>query len=179
MGGIHFSLIPCAPLKTPGIQRCGPMVKNRPRGVPFFDPFFSKIALFQALRYPVFEKKVRSPRTILGGGTFFSKIGDHMVLLKKWSKRQGLPPVGDFWPFWAEVAPNGEFLGPSVECKVLEKSVSHPYGARSEAIQRVYLSTGSTVPPKYTHLTHAGGIHFSLIPCTPLRAPGIYRLGPL
>ena len=52
-----------------------------------------------------------------------------------------------FGLFWAKVAPNGEFLGPSVECKVLDKSVSHPYGVRSEAITRVY-----TVLPvlKYT-----------------------------
>ena len=40
----------------------------------------------------------------------------------------------NFGLLWAKVAPNGEFLGPSVECKVLEKTVSHPYGVRSEAI---------------------------------------------
>ena len=55
-----------------------------------------------------------------------------------------------FGLFWAKVAPNGEFLGPSVECKVLEKTVSHPFGVRSEAVRRVYLSTGSTVHPNYT-----------------------------
>ena len=48
------------------------------------------------------------------------------------------------------MVPNGEFLGPSAECKVLEKTVSHPYGVRSEAIRRVYF--GCTVLPvlKYT-----------------------------
>ena len=55
-----------------------------------------------------------------------------------------------FGLFVPKVATNGEFLGPSVECKVLDKSVFHPYGARPEAIQSVYLSTGSTVHPKYT-----------------------------
>ena len=50
----------------------------------------------------------------------------------------------------AKVAPNGGSLGHPVGRKVLEKRVPHPYGARSEAIRRVYL--GCTVPqvPKYT-----------------------------
>ena len=42
------------------------------------------------------------------------------------------------------MAPNGEFLAALLECKVLNKSVPHPYGVRSEAIRRVYF--GSFVP---------------------------------
>ena len=58
--------------------------------------------------------------------------------------------MGDFWSFWAKVAPNGGSLGHQVGRKVLNKRAPHPYGARSEAIRRVYL--GCTVPlvPKYT-----------------------------
>ena len=44
----------------------------------------------------------------------------------------------NFGLFWAKVAPNGEFLGPLVECRVLEQTGPHPYGVGSEAILRVY-----------------------------------------
>ena len=59
--------------------------------------------------------------------------------------------MGDFWPFWAKVAPNSGSLGHPVGRKVLEKKIPHPYyGATSEAIRRVYLGTRGTVHPKYT-----------------------------
>ena len=53
--------------------------------------------------------------------------------------------------------PQNEFLGTVLECKILKKSVPHPYGVRSEAIWRVYF--GCTVAPvlKYT-LKMASGL---------------------
>ena len=65
--------------------------------------------------------------------------------------KKGVPPFGAIFghlgPKWPQTVNS---WNPPVECKVLEKSVSHPYGVRSEAIQKVYF--GCTVPlvPKYT-----------------------------
>ena len=81
----------------------------------------------------------------------------------------------NFGLFGAKVAPNGEFLEPSVECKVL---VSHPYGVRSEAILRVYF--GCTVPPVLTYtLWMAGRDTLFSNTLHPTEVPGIHRLGSL
>ena len=108
--------------------------------------------------------------------------GGGMTPCEKVAKKGGTPFLGDFWPFWAKLAPKGRSLGHPVGCKVLEKRASHLYGARSEAIRRVYLGTRGTVHPKYTFwmasdLTPYGWD--TLVPYTPLSAPGIHRLGPL
>ena len=55
---------------------------------------------------------------------------------------------------WAKVASSGEFLGPSVECKVLEKSVSHPRYIQNKPSGWSLASL------------RMGGIHFSLIQST-------------
>ena len=74
-------------------------------------------------------------------------------LVHHWARRQVSPTSLAFgesssWPFGVKVAPNGGSLGHPVGCKVLEKRAPHPYGARSEAIWRVYLGTRDTVRAK-------------------------------
>ena len=118
MGGVPFSLIPCAPLGAPGIHRLGPlwpkMVKNHPkRGYPLFWPLFQEGSRNPDPIFADFRKKVRTPpppKDGPAGGirTFFfenrQKWGlDFCYLPEKVAKGGGGVP-----PFWAILG----YLGP-------------------------------------------------------------------
>ena len=68
-----------------------------------------------------------------------------------------------------------------MDSKVLKKTVHHPYGAtsdalqRTDALQRMHLGSRDTEDTKYTlwrrlKSPHRGGVQFSSIPCCPIGA---------
>ena len=96
------------------------------KSTPVFRPFFSKVPGSQTMLSPIFEKKSAGfpPAGSAAGGktALFSKIGDSMVWLSGTLLKNGRKTgVLYFGPFWAKVAPNGEFLGTLLECKVHPK----------------------------------------------------------
>ena len=93
-----------------------------------------------------------------GGGEFphfFSDFGDNRVwlagtLLKNWSK-QGVPLFERFLAILGQSGPNRCIHGAPLECKVLNKRITCPWGGVSpEATRRVYFVRTVPLVPKYT-----------------------------
>ena len=92
------------------------------------------------------------------GGTnphFFPKKVASMVqqtgnFPKKMVKNRGTFFFGPFLGIWGILGQNGEIPGTLLDSKVLKKTVRHPYGATSDALQRVYLGSRGTEDTKYT-----------------------------
>ena len=65
-------------------------------------------------------------------------------------KNKGTLFLDHFWAFWAFWDKTVEFPGLLLDSKVLKRTVHHPYGATSDALQRVYFVSAVSLLPKYT-----------------------------
>ena len=118
---------------------------------------------------------------------FFSKIGENGVwisatFLKKWPKG-GYPLLGGFLTILGKRGPKRWIPGAPVGRKVLEKRAPTHLGRSQRpsggCIWDVLCLHCPNTPSGWLTSPHMGGVPFSLIPCTPLGAPVIHRLGPL